>query len=94
MLPFPVILVVKPGKERFRLNACKVNSVTVNDAYPLLFIDETFSRFPKAHLEHMFWKILLNEMLKDKAAFTVLGRLLCQFVIKLRLTIRFRLIHL
>ncbi|XP_065365428.1 uncharacterized protein LOC135958451 [Calliphora vicina] len=82
----PVALVRKPGKVRLCLDARKVNSVTVKDAYPLPLIDGILSRLPKARfitsldLKDAFWQIPLDERSKEKTAFTVPGRPLYQFV--------------
>lgn len=82
----PVALVRKPGKVRLCLDARKLNSVTVKDAYPLPLIDGILSRLPKARfissldLKDAFWQIPLEERSKEKTAFTVPGRPLYQFV--------------
>lgn len=82
----PVALVHKPGKVRLCLDARKLNSVTVKDAYPLPLIDGILSRLPKARfitsldLKDAFWQIPLDEKSKEKTAFTVPGRPLYQFV--------------
>lgn len=84
----PVALVRKPGKVRLCLDARKVNSVTVKDAYPLPLIDGILSRLRKASLDlkDAFWQIPLEESSKEKTAFTVPGRPLYPFV-----TMRFEL---
>lgn len=62
----PVALVLKPGKVRLCLDARKLNSVTVKDAYPLPLIEGIFSRLPKARfissldLKDAFWQIPLD----------------------------------
>lgn len=82
----PVALVHKPGKVRLCLDARKLNSVTVKDAYPLPLIDGILSRLPKARfitsldLKDAFWQIPLDEGSKEKTAFTVPGRPLYQFI--------------
>lgn len=82
----PVTLVVKPGKVRMCIDARKLNSVTVGDAYPLPLIDGILSRLPKAKyitsldLKDAFWQVPLDEGSRDKTAFTVPNRPLYQFV--------------
>ena len=79
-------LVLKPGKVRLCLDARKLNSVTVKDAYLLPLIEGIFSRLQTAKfissldLKDAFWQIPLDAKSKEKTAFTVPGRPLYQFV--------------
>ena len=78
-------IVRKPGKNRFCLDARKLNDRTVKDAYPLQNIDGILSRLDYTHfissvdLKHAFWQIELEEQSKAYTAFTVPGRPLYQF---------------
>ncbi|KAH8258514.1 hypothetical protein KR038_009319, partial [Drosophila bunnanda] len=59
-------VVSKPGKDRFCLDARKLNDVTVKDAYPLPSIDGILSRIDQTHfissvdLKFAFWQIELD----------------------------------
>lgn len=78
-------VVRKPGKNRFCLDARKLNAVTIKDAYPLQNIDGILSRIDQTvfissvDLKHAFWQIELDEESKSYTAFTVPGRPLYQF---------------
>lgn len=78
-------VVRKPGKNRFCLDARKLNKLTVKDAYPLQNIDGILSRIDATHyissvdLKYAFWQIQLDEDSKPYTAFTVPGRPLYQF---------------
>ena len=78
-------IVRKPGKNRFCLDARKLNARTIKDAYPLQNIDGILSRLDYTHfissvdLKHAFWQIELEEEAKQYTAFTVPGRPLYQF---------------
>lgn len=78
-------VVRKPGKNRFCLDARKLNKVTVKDAYPLQNINGILSRIDETHfissvdLKYAFWQIELDEKSKPYTAFTVAGRPLYQF---------------
>lgn len=78
-------VVRKPGKNRFCLDARKLNKLTVKDAYPLQNIDGILSRIDETHfissvdLKYAFWQIELDEESKPYTAFTVPGRPLYQF---------------
>lgn len=69
-------VVRKPGKNRFCLDARKLNKVTVKDAYPLQNIDGILS---SVDLKYAFWQVELDEESKQYTAFTVAGRPLYQF---------------
>lgn len=82
----PITLVRKPnGAVRLCLDARKVNSVTISDAYPLPLIDGLLSRFKSTRfissldLKDAFWQVPLAKTSRDKTAFTVPGRPLYQF---------------
>lgn len=78
-------VVRKPGKNRFCLDARKLNKLTVKDAYPLQNIDGILSRIDETFyissvdLKFAFWQIELEEDSKPYTAFTVAGRPLYQF---------------
>ena len=78
-------IVRKPGKNRFCLDARKLNKVTVKDAYPLQNIDGILSRIDETYyissvdLKYAFWQIELDEKSKQYTACTVAGRPLYQF---------------
>lgn len=78
-------VVRKPGKNRFCLDARKLNKLTVKDAYPLQNIDGILSRIDETYfissvdLKYAFWQIELDEDSKPYTAFTVAGRSLYQF---------------
>lgn len=78
-------IVRKPGKNRFCLDARKLNKLTVKDAYPLQNIEGILSRIDETHyissvdLKYAFWQIELDEESKPYTAFTVPGRPLYQF---------------
>lgn len=78
-------VVRKPGKNRFCLDARKLNNLTIKDAYPLQNIDGILSRIDETHfissvdLKYAFWQIELDEESKPYTAFTVAGRPLYQF---------------
>ncbi|KAL7723637.1 hypothetical protein ACLKA6_006044 [Drosophila palustris] len=78
-------VVMRPGKNRFCLDARKLNSVTVKDAYPLPCIEGILSRIDETHfissvdLKFAFWQIELEEKSRAYTAFTVPGRPLYQF---------------
>lgn len=78
-------LVRKPGKNRFCLDARKLNDLTIKDAYPLQNINGILSRIDETYyissvdLKYAFWQIELDEESKPYTAFTVAGRPLYQF---------------
>lgn len=78
-------VVRKPGKNRFCLDARKLNKLTEKDAYPLQNIDGILSRIDETYyissvdLKFAFWQIELEEESKKYTAFTVPGRPLYQF---------------
>lgn len=78
-------IVRKPGKNRFCLDARKLNNVTIKDAYPLQNIDGILSRIDQTifissvDLKYAFWQIELAEESRAYTAFTVPGRPLYQF---------------
>lgn len=78
-------VVRKPGKNRFCLDARKLNNLTIKDAYPLQNIDGILSRIDETYyissvdLKFAFWQIELDEESKPYTAFTVAGRPLYQF---------------
>lgn len=80
-------VVRKPGKNRFCLDARKLNALTIKDAYPLQNIEGIISRIDDTHfissvdLKFAFWQIELEESSKPYTAFTVPGRPLYQFVV-------------
>lgn len=81
----PVTLLVKPNKVRFCLDARKLNSVTIKDAYPMPILEGLLSRLPPVHciskidLKDAFWQIELDSQSRAKTAFTVPNRPLYQF---------------
>lgn len=78
-------IVRKPGKNRFCLDARKLNKLTVKDAYPLQNIDGILSRIDETYfissvdLKYAFWQIELEPESRAFTAFTVAGRPLYQF---------------
>lgn len=78
-------VVRKPGKNRFCLDARKLNALTIKDAYPLQNIDGILSRIDQTYfissvdLKFAFWQIELEEEARPYTAFTVPGRPLYQF---------------
>lgn len=78
-------IVRKPGKNRFCLDARKLNDLTIKDAYPLQNIEGILSRIDETYyissvdLKFAFWQIELEEESKQYTAFTVPGRPLYQF---------------
>ena len=80
-------VVRKPGKNRFCLDARKLNERTIKDAYPLQNIDGILSRLDytfyisSVDLKNAFWQIELEEKSKSYTAFTVPGRPLYQFAV-------------
>lgn len=78
-------VVRKPGKNRFCLDARKLNKLTVKDAYPLQNIDGILSRIDETFyissvdLKYAFWQIELEEESRPYTAFTVPNRPLYQF---------------
>lgn len=80
-------VVRKPDKNRFCLDARKLNARTVKDAYPLQNIEGILSRIDQTEyissvdLKFAFWQIELEESSKQCTAFTVAGRPLYEFVV-------------
>jgi len=78
-------VVPKPGKDRFCLDARKLNALTIKDVYPLPSVEEILSRIDQTHytssvdLKLAFWQIELDDRSKEYTAFTVPGRPLYQF---------------
>ena len=82
----PVLMVKKKsGEYRFCFDGRKLNSVTVQDSYPLPRIDVILSKLSESKflttidLKSAFWQIPLDEQSKPKTAFAVPGRGLFQF---------------
>lgn len=75
----------KPGNDRFCLDACKLNALTVKDVYPLPSVDGILFRIYQTHyissadLQCAFWQIELDDKTKEYTAFTVPRRQLYQF---------------
>lgn len=71
-------------KQGLCLDARKINSVTLKDAYPLPNIEGIFARLPKANiiskidLKDAYWQVPLDEKSKAITAFTIPGRPLYQ----------------
>lgn len=76
----PVVLVRKPGKNRLCLDSRRLNDVTKKLAYALPNINGLLSRLSDTHfiscidLKDAFWQIELDEVSREKTAFTVPGR--------------------
>lgn len=83
----PVTLVRKVNKNRLCLDARKVNSRTIKDAYPLPHIEGILSRLQETKyisaidLKDAFWQIPLEKKSREKTAFTVPGRPLYQYTV-------------
>jgi len=83
----PVTLVQKGPKNRLCLDARKVNSRTIKDAYPLPHIEGLLSRLQETYyisaidLKVAFWQIPFETKSREKTAFTVPGRPLYQFTV-------------
>lgn len=82
----PVTLVSKAnGKSRLCLDARRINSLTVKDAYPTPLINGILSRLNETKyissidLKDAFWQVELEETSREITAFTVPGRPLYQF---------------
>lgn len=82
----PMTVVTKAnGQTRLCLDARRVNSVTVKDAYPTPLINGILSRLNETKyislidLKDAFWQIELEESSREKTAFTIPGRPLYQF---------------
>ncbi|KAM8702658.1 hypothetical protein ACLKA7_000788 [Drosophila subpalustris] len=75
-------VVRRPDKNRFCLDARKLNALTVKDAYPLPSIEGIMSRVDQTYfissvdLKFAFWQIELDEGSKAYTAFTRLCRLM------------------
>jgi len=74
----PVLLVKKKDVSwRFCVDYCKLNSVTIQDAYPLLRIDESLDAlagskyFSTLDLLTWYWQMPLSPDAQDKAAFII-----------------------
>jgi len=78
-------LAQKPGKNRLCLDARKLNTLTVNDAYPLQSIESILNRvddtifISSIDLKHAFWQVELDENCRPLTAFTIPRRPLYQF---------------
>lgn len=84
----PVLLVKKKsGEYRFCFDGRKLNSVTVQDSYPLPRVDVILDQLRDAKymttidLKTAFWQIPLNSSSIPKTAFAVQGRGLFEFVV-------------
>jgi len=75
----PLALVQKGPKNRLCLDARKVNSRMIKDAYPLPHIEGLLSRLQETYyisaidLKDAFWQIPLETKSREKTAFTVPG---------------------
>ena len=80
-------VVRKPEKNRFCLDARKLNARTIKDAYPLQNIEGILSRIDQTEfissvdLKFAFWQIEMDNASKSCTAFTVAGRPLYEFVV-------------
>jgi len=81
----PLALAQKGPKNRLCLDARKVNSRMIKDAYPLPHIEGLLSRLQETYyisaidLKDAFWQIPLETKSREKTAFTVPGRPLYPF---------------
>jgi len=74
--------VSKLEKDRFWLDARKLNALTIKDAYPLPSIERNLSQthyISGVDLKFAFWQIELDDRSKEYTAFTVPSRPLYQF---------------
>lgn len=73
----PVVLVSKPGKNRFLLDSRKVNSVTVKNAYPLPRLEGMLSRLQETSFifridfKDAFWQVPLEKLSRTRTAVTI-----------------------
>ena len=73
------------GQWRFCVDFCKVNDVTIKDAYPLPQINdlidslEGHSYFTTLDLASGYWQVELDESSKEKSAFVIPGDNLLEF---------------
>ena len=80
-------VVRKPEKNRFCLDARKLNACTIKYAYPLKKIEGILSRIDQTEyinsvdLKYAFWQIEMDNASKSCTAFTVPGRPLYEFVV-------------
>ena len=72
----PVVLVtMKDGSTRFCVGYCRLNSLTVKDAYPLPHIDDSLRLlgnqqwFSTMYLASGYWQVVMSPEAKRKAAF-------------------------
>ena len=72
----PVVLVRKKGQSwRFCVDYRRLNAVTLQNAYPLSYIDESLDAlagskyFSTLDLTSGYWQVLLNKDAQEKSAF-------------------------
>lgn len=71
-------MVSQPGNDRFCLDACKLNALTVKDPYPLPCIEGILARIDQTFYTS-YWQVKLDEKSRPYTAITVPGRPLYQF---------------